>query len=99
MKKVADQYASSAAAQWAEVGYADLNLAHGANQLFKDRPEANAKLLAAEEAYQKVLDKARDPELIARAQFGMQRPFVSLAFFLAHLIVVRGVTSAEVAHS
>jgi len=73
LKKVADQYASSAAAQWAEVGYADLNLAHGANQLFKDRPEANAKLLAAEEAYQKVLDKARDPELIARAQFGMAR--------------------------
>jgi hypothetical protein len=73
LKQVADDYASSAAAHWAKLGFADLNLARGANLLFKEKSEGNSKLLEAEKAYQDVLDKARDPELITRAQFGMAR--------------------------
>jgi hypothetical protein len=73
LQKVAKDYASSSAAQWAQIGYADLNLARGANLMFKDRSDASSKLKEAEIAYQAVIDNARDPEVITRAQFGMAR--------------------------
>lgn len=73
MKKVADTYKDSVAAQWAKLGYADLALAKAANLMFNDRSEATAKLKEAKDAYEELLKSARDPEILTRAQFGMAR--------------------------
>ena len=73
LKKVADNHPSSAAALWAQQSLADITLAKGANLMFSDRAEARAKLNEAETNYKVVLEKARDPFLLARAQYGMAR--------------------------
>jgi tetratricopeptide (TPR) repeat protein len=73
LKKVADSYSDSTAAQWARLSYADMTLAKAADLMFNDRSETTTKLKEAQEAYQSVIDKARDPELLTRAQYGMAR--------------------------
>jgi hypothetical protein len=52
---------------------ADINLSKGANLMFSDRSEGMTKLKEAEANYKEVLEKARDPFLRTRAQYGMAR--------------------------
>lgn len=73
LKKVTDNHPSSAAALWAQQSMGDINLAKGANLMFSDRSEGMTKLKEAETSYKEVLDKARDPFLLTRAQYGMAR--------------------------
>lgn len=73
LKKVADNHPSSAAALWARQSVADINLAQGSNLMFSERSAGMTKLKEAEANYKEVLDKARDPFLITRAQYGMAK--------------------------
>jgi hypothetical protein len=73
LKKVAEVYSDSAAAQWAQLGSADLSLAQATKLMFSDKSEATSRVKEAIDGYQSVLSKARDPELTTRAQFGMAR--------------------------
>lgn len=73
LQKVAEIDAGSPAALWALQGAADLSLAKGANYMFTDRPEASTHLKSAEANYKAVLDGARDPLLLTRAQYGMAK--------------------------
>jgi predicted negative regulator of RcsB-dependent stress response len=73
LKKVADDYPRSEAALWARQSLADINLAKGAALMFSDRPEATNRLREAETNYKEVLEKTRDPFLLARARYGMGR--------------------------
>lgn len=78
LKKVAEDQPNTAAALWALQGYADLNASKGAGLMFADRAEAKSKLQEAADSYKQVLDKSRDPFLLARAQYGMARVQESL---------------------
>ncbi|WP_425618941.1 tetratricopeptide repeat protein [Anatilimnocola sp. NA78] len=73
LKKVAETEPNTVAAMWALQGVGDLSLAKASNLMFTDRPEASKHIKDAESSYQEVLDKARDPHLLARAQYGMAR--------------------------
>jgi len=73
LKKVAETEPNTVAAMWAQQGVADLALAKAANLMFTDRPEATKQIEVAEAHYNEVLKNARDPHLIARAQYGMAR--------------------------
>lgn len=73
LKKVAEDQPDSLAALWARQSFADLTRSKGTFLMFTDRPEGEAKLKEAADAYQAVLSKARDPFLLNRAQFGMAR--------------------------
>lgn len=73
LKKAAENEPDSLAALWAKMSFADLTRSKGAFLMFSDRPEGEAKLKEAAEAYDVVLKKARDPFLLNRAQFGMAR--------------------------
>ncbi len=73
LKIVVDTYGDTPAALWARQSVADMSLSKGANLQFSDRAEASTQLKTAEENYQEVLKKARDPLLLVRAQYGMAR--------------------------
>jgi hypothetical protein len=78
LKEVATDEPDTLAALWAKQSFADLSRSKGAQLMFVERSEGEAKLKDAEEAYKEVLAKARDPFLLARAQFGMARTQESL---------------------
>jgi hypothetical protein len=73
LKEVSTNEAATLAGLWAKQSFADLSRAKGSNLMFVERAEGQAKLKDAEEAYKEVIEKARDPFLLSRAQFGMAR--------------------------
>jgi hypothetical protein len=73
LAKVTKDFPDSAAALWAQLALADDNVAQAAKLMLVDTNEANPKIKEAEAAYKEVLSKARSPELITRAQYGMAR--------------------------
>ena len=73
LEKVGEVDAGSPAALWALQGAGDIALSKGSNLMFTDRAEAGTHLKQAKDNYQAVLDRARDPLLLSRAQYGMAK--------------------------
>ena len=81
LAEVAETYPDSAAGLWALQSAADVDLAQGTQDLFRDRTQAKEALDQAKNAYQQVSEQAADPLLKQRAVFGMAQALESLGQF------------------
>jgi len=79
LEAVAEQYAGSEAALWAQVAAADVHLEIGCAQLFSNKADAVQELQKAIDGYLSVRDKVRRPELKERMLWGLARAYESLA--------------------
>ena len=79
LEAVAEQYAGSEAALWAQVAAADIHLEIGSAQLFGNKADAVQELQKAIDGYLSVRDKVRRPELRERLLWGLARAYESLA--------------------
>ncbi|GAB6185159.1 tetratricopeptide repeat protein [Thermopirellula anaerolimosa] len=79
LEAVAEQYAGSEAAMWAQVAAADIHLEIGCAQLFSNKADAVQELQKAIDGYLAVRDKVRRPELKERLLWGLARAYESLA--------------------
>ncbi len=79
LEAVAEQYAGSEAALWAQVAAADIHLEIGCAQLFSNKADAVQELQKAIDGYLAVRDKVRRPELKERMLWGLARAYESLA--------------------
>lgn len=79
LEAVAEQYAGSEAALWAQVAAADIHLEIGSAQLFGNKADAVQELQKAIDGYLSVRDKVRRPELKERLLWGLARAYESLA--------------------
>lgn len=78
LEDVAKQY-SGRVSHLARLAAADLYLAAGCDELFRNKIVAQQELQKALEHYREVERSATDPELRARARFGMARTYEALA--------------------
>ncbi|NMC21852.1 MAG: hypothetical protein GYA33_15695 [Thermogutta sp.] len=79
LEAVAEQYAGSEAALWAQVAAADIHLEIGCAQLFSNKADAVQELQKAIDGYLSVRDEVRRPELKERLLWGLARAYESLA--------------------
>ena len=77
LKKVIDAQQGNVAALWARQSLADIKLAEGDAQLFRDRKQAEESLAAAERLYKEVIDANPDEMLLTRARYGLARVYES----------------------
>ena len=70
MADVAKSYPGTPAGLWALQTAADVHLAEGSQQLFRDREQAKQDLQQAQETYDTIAQQATDPMLKQRAMFG-----------------------------
>jgi tetratricopeptide (TPR) repeat protein len=75
-KVIKDQQGNDAAL-WARQSLADVKLAEGDAQLFRDRKQAEESLSEAERLYKEIVDAAPGPMLLARARYGLARVYES----------------------
>lgn len=76
--KVIKSQQGNPASLWARQSLADVKLAEGAAQLYRDRQQAEESLGEAERLYKEIIDGSPDAMLLTRAQFGLARVYESL---------------------
>lgn len=81
MADVAKSYPGTPAGLWALQTAADVHLAEGTQQLFRDREQAKQDLQQAQEAYDTIAQQATDPMLKQRAMFGAAQALECLGDF------------------
>ena len=81
MADVAKSYPGTPAGLWALQTAADVHLAEGTQQLFRDREQAKQDLQQAQEAYDTISQQATDPMLKQRALFGAAQALECLGDF------------------
>jgi tetratricopeptide (TPR) repeat protein len=73
LEKVAEDNPHSQASAAADLAAADIKLFQGCNMLFENKTTANQELSKAAELYQRVIDQAKSPAILAQATFGLAR--------------------------
>ena len=81
LTEVAESYADTEAGLWALQSAADVNLAEGTQDMFRDREQARAELEEAEVNYTSVAQRTNDPLLKQRAMFGQAQSLESMGNF------------------
>ena len=81
LAEVAASFGDTRAGLWALQSAADLHLAQGTQDLFRDRQQAEEELQQAKDAYASVSQQASDPLLKQRAAFGLAQALESLGQF------------------
>jgi len=75
LQQVSEQFPKDDVGLWARIMLADHQLAEGSEELFTDRPKANANLAKAVENYTFVIDSTREDALRERADIGLARAY------------------------